>query len=99
MDSRLFHAGLHLVATPAALDALTSNNEGSAGYLRRHFSGDWGTVGKEDWKANDQSVKDGSRILSAYELKDGTRLWIITDGVIDKCNRRYATTVLLPEDY
>jgi hypothetical protein len=37
----------------------------------------WGEVDAEDWKLNDESVQDGSRILSAYRILKGEKLWII----------------------
>ena len=47
----------------------------------------------EDWRANDQALIEGPRLLSAYRLNDGTKIWIITEA------DRSATTVLLPEEY
>ena len=47
---------------------------------------------------NDQALIDGSRLLSAYRLKDGTKLWCITEAVGEN-DRREATTFLLPEEY
>ncbi len=61
--------------------------------LNRHRTGDWGEVDSEDWAANDQAVTQGERVLSAYTLKDGVRLWIITEA------DRAATTILLPSEY
>ena len=61
--------------------------------LCRHAQGDWGDVGPEDWAANDQSVQDGSRMLSSYRTIGGIKFWIITEG------DRSMTTVLLPEEY
>ena len=52
----------------------------------------------EDWKLNDESVRDGSRILSAYKTSNGVKLWIITEATDDQ-GRRAATTILLPEEY
>ena len=82
-----------IVATPGALAAFQNTGESPQDFLRRHAGGDWGTVGPEDWKANDDSLRDGLRLLSAYRLKDGTALWVITES------DRSATTILLPEDY
>jgi hypothetical protein len=60
--------------------------------LRRHSCGDWGDLCPEDMVANDDALKHGGRLLSAYG--DGTaRFWIITEA------DRSVTTVLLPEDY
>ena len=47
---------------------------------------------------NDQALIDGSRLLSAYRLKDGTKIWCITEAVGEN-GRREATTFLLPEEY
>ena len=33
---------------------------------------------------NDQSLVDGSRILSAYKTLKGERLWIITEAADDR---------------
>ncbi len=77
-----------IVATPGAI-ALGIN---FAPYINRHVRGDWGDVDSEDWERNDDSIEDGSRIVSAYETTAG-RLWIITE--VD----RSVTTVLLPEEY
>lgn len=62
-------------------------------YLIRHANGDWGDVCKEDWKSNDEALKNGERLLSEYKLSDGRRIWIITEW------DRSATTLLFPEDY
>jgi len=86
------------VATPGALEALRRNNSTGLEYLRRHASGDWGIVCEEDKEANNEALKSGARLLSAYFLPDETKLWIITDAEDDKGNRQ-ATTFLLPEEY
>lgn len=88
-----------LVATPGALEALQRNNVTGFGYVRRHASGDWGLVCEEDAELNNQAIDNGSRILSAYDLPDETRIWIITDATVDENGKREVTTILLPEDY
>ncbi len=87
-----FPLGL-LVGTPGALAALHHNNQAPAEFLRRHWHGDWGDLEDEDKEENEFSLDRNLRILSAYTLKDGTRIWIITEA------DRSATTVLLPEEY
>ena len=62
-------------------------------FLSRHVTGDWGTVGDEDKKLNDAAVKDGTRILSAYQTSAGEKLWVITEA------DRSSTTILLPDEY
>jgi hypothetical protein len=60
----------------------------------RHARGDWGTVNATDKRANELALKEGSRLLSAYMLRDGTtKIWIITEA------DRSATTILLPDEY
>ena len=91
----LFPLG-HIVATPGAIQAFIESDGGpiTMKYLiLRHAIGDWGDVDAGDGAANDLSVTDGTRILSAYELDGGGRVWIITEA------DRSSTTVLLPEEY
>lgn len=61
--------------------------------LVRHISGDWGDLEEFDWKANDDAVEFGSRILSSYKDRNGIRFWITTEA------DRSATTVRLPEEF
>ncbi|QDU25808.1 hypothetical protein ETAA8_08800 [Anatilimnocola aggregata] len=86
------------VATPGALSALELAGQGPAQFLARHQSRDWGEVCEDDKLANDESLKDGSRLLSAYRTKLGVKIWIITEATDDQ-GRREATTILLPEEY
>jgi len=84
----------HIVATPGALEALEESGQSPSVFLDRHVQGDWGEVCEEDRLLNDQSVIDGSRILSAYRtLKGSTKLWVITEA------DRSSTCVLLPSEY
>ena len=82
-----------VVATPGALDAFTEAGEEPVTYLARHAAGDWGEACEEDAKENEFSVENGFRILSAYTLKDGTRIWVITEA------DRSSTCLLLPSEY
>jgi len=70
---------------PARMEAII-------GSVKRHESGDWGDVDKEDYQANNQAVEDGTRILSAYTLF-GKKIWVITEW------DRSVTTVLFPSEY
>lgn len=90
--------GGRLVATPGALKAIEKAGQSPAFFLAKHFVGDWGEVCKEDAGLNDAALLDGSRLLSAYKTLLGERLWIITDAADDN-GQRYATTILLPEEY
>ncbi len=93
-----FHLGT-IVATPGSLEALKRNNMTGIELIARHIAGDWGELDAEDHKANEDSLKTGARLLSAYHLPDGTKIWIITDAEIDDEHHRQATTFLLPGEY
>jgi len=87
-----------ILATPGALEALQESGQTPLFFLTRHVQGDWGEVCAEDGQLNDQSLVDGTRILSAYRTLKGKRIWIITEAEDDQ-KHRLATTVLLPEEY
>jgi hypothetical protein len=87
-----FALGL-VVATPGALAAITAFGQRPQEFLDRHIAGDWGELDEEDRQENELSVANGFRILSAYRLRDDTRIWIITEA------DRSSTTILLPEEY
>jgi hypothetical protein len=80
-------------ATPGALHELADAGETVDLYLARHLNGDWGEVAPEDREENRLSLEQGFRVLSAYTLTTGVKIWIITEA------DRSATTVLLPEEY
>lgn len=96
-----------IVATPGALALLTQHGVSADTILRRHLSGDWGTVCSDDAAVNEAALRDGSRLLSNYEIAKGVTLWIISDAEsdIDEAGnvltppRRLCTTILRPEDY
>jgi len=68
-------------------------------FLMRHQCGDWGDLDKEDIKANEDALKYGLRLLSAYHFQPDPdsdfkiKLWVITEA------DRSVTTVLLPSEY
>jgi hypothetical protein len=82
-----------IVATPGALAALTDSGELPFEYLNRHIHGDWGEVDQHDRLENELSLEQGWRVLSAYTLKSGVRIWIMTEA------DRSSTCILLPEEY
>ena len=82
-----------VVATPGALRALAAANTTGSELLERHRAGDWGELSKEDMQSNETALRDGERILSAYRLSDGTKIWIITEA------DRSSTCILLPDEY
>ncbi|MFC1909709.1 hypothetical protein ACFLXC_00210, partial [Chloroflexota bacterium] len=61
--------------------------------LNRHVKGDWGNLTDEDKQENELSLKEGFRILSAYEENGLPKIWIITEA------DRSATTILFPDEY
>ncbi|MBM3157746.1 MAG: hypothetical protein FJ004_10770 [Chloroflexi bacterium] len=66
--------------------------------LNRHVKGDWGDVDEEDKKSNDQAMKQGTCLLSAYNddrfPQNGiATIWIITEA------DRSITTILFPDEY
>lgn len=88
----LFALG-HVVMTPGAADLEVDFSP----YLARHTQGDWGELEAFDKQQNETAVKEGYRLLSAYDVPtehgDTERIWIITEA------DRSATTVLLPSEY
>jgi len=88
-----------VVSTPGALEALQRNSMTGLELLARHCRGDWGDLDDEDKRANEAALKTGARLLSAYHLPDGEKLWIITDAEIDEQHHRQSTVFLLPSEY
>src|ERR1700685_1985604 len=79
-----------LPSTPGAIAAMAKAGQDPLELINRHRTGDWGDVDAQDWAANEQAVMQGERVLSAFTLKDGVRVWIISES------DRAATTLLLP---
>jgi hypothetical protein len=96
-DTAKFSLG-KVVGTPGALAAIDKTGEGVMAYIARHQRMEQGELDDEDYGANAQALVDGSRIFSAFKLKEGTKIWIITEAVGDD-DKRESTCVLLPEDY
>ncbi len=88
-----------LLATPGASEAFEKNGQTPFEFLKLHVNGNWGSdLCADDRMLNDQALIDGSRLLSAYRLRDGTKIWIITEAVGEN-GRRESTTCILPEEY
>lgn len=92
MQSPRFQLG-KVVATPGAIEALTAAQTSPWELLSRHAIADFGEVDADDWQSNLDAIKDGERILSAYTLKTGERLWVITEA------DRSSSCVLRPDEY
>lgn len=82
-----------VVATPGALAAFQASGDDPLAFLVKHISGDWGNVDEHDRLENELSLQHGLRLLSAYTLSDGTRIWVITEA------DRSVTTFLLSDEY
>ena len=79
--------------TPGAEEAIQIAGQTAIEFLRRHMSCDWGELSEDDLRENEFSLKEGFRLLSAYQTGKGQKLWIITEA------DRSATTILLPSEY
>ncbi len=82
-----------MVITPGALAAFVAANASITPYLAQHQQGTWGDLDPADIQANEHALTVGARLLSAYQLPDGTTIWVITEA------DRRRTCVLLPDDY
>jgi hypothetical protein len=82
-----------LVATPGALSALEEAGQDAIEFVSRHASGDWGDLSEDDRNENEFSLAHGLRLLSTFTLKNGDKLWIISEA------DRSSTTLLLPNEY
>lgn len=94
---QLFPLGTTL-ATPGATHALAAAYGEraaclTAALLWRHAEGDWGQVCAQDAQANRDALRQGLRLLSAYTLPTGAKLWVLTEA------DRSATTILTPDEY
>jgi hypothetical protein len=87
-----------ILATPGALEVLEASGQSPIFFLEKHQSGDWGNVCAEDKGLNDQSLIDGSRLLSVYKTLLGKQIWIITEAANDE-GIRSSSTILLPSEY
>jgi hypothetical protein len=71
----LFPLGF-VVTTLGAREAFQANNAHFSYYLAKHQCGIWGDLSPEDVRANEHALKHGLRLLSAYHLRDNTKIWI-----------------------
>jgi hypothetical protein len=88
----LFSLG-QVTATPECLAAILSSGMFPDYYLRHHQHGEFGDLGAEDIAENHLSIQEGFRILSAYVLPDGLRIYVITEADLS------LTTLLLVSEY
>lgn len=82
-----------IVATPGVVELIVAGVVDPAALLARHQTGDWGDLCAEDHRANERALLFGGRLLSAYIVAEGVKVWVITES------DRAATTLLLPDEY
>jgi hypothetical protein len=82
-----------VLATPGRLASARELASSLKNFLIGTLTCDWGEVDSHDANANEISLRRGFRLLSSYTTGAGERLWIITEA------DRFATTLLLPEEY
>ncbi|MGH2530917.1 MAG: type I restriction endonuclease subunit M [Thermomicrobiales bacterium] len=82
-----------MVQTIGAHNALAEAFHLPEEFILRHMHGDWGDLPAEDIQANEDALRHGARLLSAYRTRLDSKLWVITEW------DRSATTLLLPEEY
>lgn len=83
----------NIYITPAALRSCAEAKVSPYVYIFRHAQEDWGELDEEDIKENEFSLEHGFRVLSAYTLPTGQRMFCITEA------DRSSTTLLNVEDY
>jgi len=74
----------------AAMEVVSPEDAGEG--VLRHLCGDWGDVGMEQWKSNNEALREGRRLHSSYADRKGTRFSVVTE------QDRSLTRVLLPEE-
>ena len=62
-----------------------------ASLFLRHVTGDWGDVSGDQRRANEEAVREGGRVLSAYG-QGNMRIYVITEA------DRSATTIRTADD-
>lgn len=82
-----------IVATPGSLSVIEEAGQIPPEFVLRHKHGDWGDLDPEDRRVNEEALRRGQRLLSAYHTRLDEKLWIITEW------DRSVTTLLLPEEY
>ena len=86
-----FHLG-RVMITPGAATTVADDQITDA--LRRHQCGDWGLLDSREKKCNEQALRSGGWILSAYnDPKSGERFLIITQP------NRIITTDMVPNEF
>jgi hypothetical protein len=86
----LFTLG-EIVIRPRAALLMQNLRINPASLFLRHVTGDWGDVSNDQRRANDEAVREGGRVLSAYG-QGNMRIYVITEA------DRSATTIRTEND-
>lgn len=97
IDKPKFEPG-QVVATPGCLEALERAGQTPQELVARHLRLEQGELCDDDHHADRLSLADRSRILSAFRLTTGVKVWVLTEAVGDD-GKRASTCLLLPEEY
>lgn len=96
LSNPLFELG-RTVASRGMTILITEHVIDPVDYLSRHHHGDWGDVCEEDKSANDNALREGTRIVSKFHVPipggDPVPIYIITEA------DRSCTTLLLTSEY
>ena len=66
--------------------------------VRRHRSGDWGDIARDDWVANNRAARNGERVISEYLIPDIFRIGYADRIVVSTNGERTETSILFPDD-
>ena len=94
---QLFSARTNIVTQEAA-KLLGAAQVTPESLVDQHYHGEWGDTHPDDAAENDDAIRNGSRILSAYSLPTGGKVWVLTEKASSDGSRA-VTTVLLPREY
>lgn len=93
----IFHVG-QIVATSGALAFMDKHRIEPLDLLSRHQQCDWGDLDQHDRAANLAALKDGSRLLSSYEI-GFQKLWVMTEAAGEDGVTRASTCLMLAREY
>jgi hypothetical protein len=79
--------------TAGARAALEEAGQPADEFVLRHANCDWGELGTAEIRDNQESLKEGFRVFSAYTLSTGVRIWVFTE------DDRSVTKILLPDEF
>ena len=79
--------------TEHALLAIEAAGKTLPDLIQRHAAGIWGDLDKDARWLNEEHLKMGGQLLSAYLLPPGVMVWIVTN------TERNLTEVMLREEY